>query len=333
MPPVKNILLIRLKSIGDVAFTLPAVNAVRDNFPSAKITFLTSKENAPLMRGFRAVDDVIALDRAAFRSGNPLRILPEFCGLLRRLRAGKFSLVVDFQGFGETAWLTRLIGAPLRWGSVYGPGRSWAYTRGFLREAKLHPVAWNLHLLNQAGLKTTTIKNDFMLPADVVNAARAFYAENKLDNSRPVLLIQPFTSSPQKNWPLEKYLAVACHWQSHGVQIIFTGGPADRPKLEPAVKDGFCVAAGLPLLVSAGLAQLASLTLGGDTGLGHLAVAQNKRVLMLLMNQKPGACVPFQHPAWAITPDQSDKISEITVDAVINATAATLNPLTGNASC
>ena len=58
----ESILLIRLKSIGDVAFTLPAVNAVRDNFPDAKITFLTSKENAPLLRGFREVAETITLD-------------------------------------------------------------------------------------------------------------------------------------------------------------------------------------------------------------------------------------------------------------------------------
>ena len=60
-----NILLIRLKAIGDVIFTLPAVSALREHFPAAKITFLTSKENATLLRGFPQVSEVIALDRAA----------------------------------------------------------------------------------------------------------------------------------------------------------------------------------------------------------------------------------------------------------------------------
>jgi len=44
----ENILLIRFKSIGDVLLTLPAVHAVRDNFPAAHITFFTVRENAPL---------------------------------------------------------------------------------------------------------------------------------------------------------------------------------------------------------------------------------------------------------------------------------------------
>jgi heptosyltransferase-1 len=47
-----NILLIRLKSIGDILFTLPAVHALRENFPDAKLHFLVSGEHAPLLRGF-----------------------------------------------------------------------------------------------------------------------------------------------------------------------------------------------------------------------------------------------------------------------------------------
>src|ERR1039458_579737 len=165
---MENILVIRLKAIGDVIFTLPAIGALRENFPAAKITFLTSKENAPLLRGFREVNEVITLDRVAFRSGNPLTVITEFFSLLRPLRAGKFSLVVDFQGFGETAWLARLTGAPQRWGSVYGSGRRWAYTRGLIRDEKMHPAEWNLQLLANCGVKSQIVKNEFSLLDDAL---------------------------------------------------------------------------------------------------------------------------------------------------------------------
>jgi ADP-heptose:LPS heptosyltransferase len=52
----ENILLIRLKSIGDILFLLPAVHRLR--------------ENASLLEGVREVDGVITLDRARFQSGN-----------------------------------------------------------------------------------------------------------------------------------------------------------------------------------------------------------------------------------------------------------------------
>jgi ADP-heptose:LPS heptosyltransferase len=330
---MENILVIRLKSIGDVVFTLPAVGALRENFPAAKITFLTSKENVPLLQGFREVNEVIALDRAVFRGGNPLKVIPEFFSLLRRLRAGKFSLVVDFQGFGETAWLARLTGATQRWGSVYGPGRRWAYSRGLTRQEKIHPAEWNLQLLAECGVEASAVKNEFLLPADALAAARDFFAENKLEVSRPTLIIQPFTSTAQKNWPQENFLAVARHWRERGVQVVFVGGPVDCQPLDPAKAKKFLVATGLPLLVSAGLVQLATLTLGGDSGLGHLAVAQGRRVVMLMMHKNPGACVPFQHPGWAVVPKNEGRISEITVETVLAETGKIFNPPAGNVSC
>ena len=140
------------------------------------------------------------------------------------------------------------------------------------------------------------------------------------------LVIQPFTSSAQKNWPLDNFLAVARHWRDLGVQVIFVGGPADQVRLEPARAETFCVAAGPPLLVSAGLVQLAALTLGGDTGLGHLAVAQGCRVVMLMMHNQPGACVPFQHPDWALTPRRPGHLQELTVEQVLVATRKVLQP-------
>ena len=146
----KNILMIRFKAIGDVVLTLPAVHAIRENFPDARISFFTVKENAPLLQGFLEVDEVIAIDRAALKK--PLRTVPQFFGLLRRLRAGNFSLVIDLQGYGETAWLTRLTGARERWGTVYGPGRAWAYTIGRQRNDQMHPADWNLALLHDCVL-------------------------------------------------------------------------------------------------------------------------------------------------------------------------------------
>lgn len=326
--PIENVLVIRLKAIGDILFTLPAVGALREQFPRAKITFLTSRENAGLLRGFAAVNDVIALDRAALRSGNPRKMGAEFLRLWRRLRGGKFSLAVDFQGFGETAWMARLTGAPERWGSVYGTGRGWAYTRGLPREDQCHPAEWNLRLLAGCGVGGGgAVKNEFVLPADAEAAARQFFSDQALETGRPTLVIQPFTSSAQKNWPLENFLAVARHWRAAGVQIIFVGGPADESGLAPARAENFCVATHLPLLVSAGLVRLATLTLGGDTGLGHLAVAQGRRVVMLMRHTPPGACIPFQHPEWALAPpERSWEIHDIPLAAVLAETGRVLSP-------
>src|SRR5437899_405359 len=130
-----SILLLRLKSIGDILFTMPAVDTVRASFPNSKITFLVSKEHATLLQGFRGVDAVLELDRARFRGKLGLKgILEETLSVLRALRAGNFSLAIDFQGYGETALMTRWTGAPERWGIVERTTRKWAYTKSIQRD-------------------------------------------------------------------------------------------------------------------------------------------------------------------------------------------------------
>jgi len=318
----ENILLIRFKSIGDILFTLPAVHVIREHFPQAKITFLTSRENASLIAGFRDVDEVLAIDRSVYHRRNVKAMVRETVSLWRRLRREKFSLAVDFQGYGETGVITWLSRAKNRWGSVYRSGRGWAYTHPVPRENQAHPANWNLSLLRQCGLGGGPVRNEFVVPDAAGDEARRFLAAQGLDSTRPTLFIQPFTSSPHKSWPLENYLALAAHWKNRGVQIIFGGGPGDVAALAPARQAGFAVSAGVPMLVTAGLMKSCALIVGGDTGLLHLAVAMDKRVVMLMPSAARSRCHPFQHADWVLTPpgDQT-RISEITPGAVIDACA------------
>lgn len=321
---MENILLIRLKSIGDVLFTLPAVNAVRTRYPGAKITFLTSSENATLLAGFPAVDEIITVDRNRFHHGGPAQILSGVIQLLGRLRRGDFSLAFDFQGYGETEWLAWWSGAPVRWGIVYQPGRGWAYTGITGRRNDVHPVEWNLALLRAAGLDTTLAGNEYLLPEAELARARDYFRAHHLDPQRITLFLQPFTSNPGKNWPLTYFIELARRARDQGYQVIFGGGPADAETLAPARAAGFLVAAGTPLAVSAGLMKLSSLVVGGDTGLLHLAVAMQKRVLMLMRSKEPGSCHPYQHLDWALTPERSLFMADLPPDRVWEAVTQAL---------
>jgi ADP-heptose:LPS heptosyltransferase len=321
MTAPENILLIRLKSIGDIVFTLPAVHAVRENFPDARLHFLVSKEHAELLRGFSDIDEIIPLDRAMYRSGNPIRLCSNFFKLVHHLREKNFSHLMDFQGYGETAWLSWLSGAPERWGCVYQTVRAWAYTRSVPRNQKIHPAEWRLELLRRCGLRVGPIRNEYILPADALAEGEKFFAENHLKIRKPTLFIQPFTSNPKKNWPLERFLDLARHFQSKDVQIVFGGGPNDRSSLESARTMGFAIAAGTPLPVSAALTKLSTVVVGADTGLLHLAVAMGKRVVMLMKSNAPGACHPFQHPDWTVMPSTRKTAFEIQTNAVIEACA------------
>ena len=324
----ENILLIRLRSIGDVLFTLPAVHAVRENFPDAKLHFLVSQEHAPLVRGFAEIDAVIPVDRKIYRSGKISTACASTLRLLRALRQPGFSRTIDFQGYGETALLSWWTGAPERWGTVYQSPRSWAYTHGVPRVETQHPAEASLGLLRDCGLRIGPIRNEYILPEDALEEARRFIAAHRLDTGRPTLFLQPFTSKTKNNWPLKNFLALAGHWQALGVHVVFGGGPADRAALESVRAAGFPVSAGVPLLVTGGLMKLSTLVVGGDTGLTHLAVALGRRGVMLMRSDhkddKRGQTFPFQHPDWTVAASPGQPISSVEINTVIKATTHAL---------
>ena len=58
-----KILLVRLRQIGDVAFTTPAVAALRRRFPDAHLTYLVEPAAAPVVSGNPHLNDVLVAPR------------------------------------------------------------------------------------------------------------------------------------------------------------------------------------------------------------------------------------------------------------------------------
>jgi ADP-heptose:LPS heptosyltransferase len=320
---MRRILLIRLGGLGDIVFTLPAVSAIRAAFPEAHITFLSYGEFTFLLEGFPRIDAVLKLNRDLYR--HPRTLLPQALRLLIQLRRGKYDLVVDFQGFGETGLFAKWTGAPERWGMVYRPSRRWAYTKGVRRELYVHPVDYQLEVVRQAGgIPIANPPARFLVPENAQRQARHLFSEWELEVGKPTIFIQPFSHGQQKNWGLQDYLQLARNWKAEGLQVLFGGGPSEREALEPVCRAGFAVAAGAPLLVSAGLVGLSTVILGGDTGLLHLAAAMGKRVVMLIGSKYPGNCFPYGHPEWAVAPEGCEIVSAIKPEPVIQACAQAL---------
>lgn len=313
--PPKRILVIRLKSMGDVIFTIPAVSALRAAFPAADITFLTSAENAVLTNGFPGDLTPMALDRGALKKSK-IKAIQNMIGLLRQIRSRKFDLVVDLQGYGETAWLAWLSGGHQRWGLVYRQGRAWAYTHTVNRNSEVHPADANLELIKACGVDAAPAAYHFDVAQHSVSEAAGWMTANGLVPGKPTLFFQPFTSSEQKNWPLDRFLELAHRRRSAGQQIIWGGGPKETGWLECVRKAGFAVAAGLPLPTMAGLLHHSSVVVGADTGILHLASAMGRRVVMIIRPFYPGVPCPYQHPEWCVTPPSGMPTSGVSIDAV-----------------
>src|SRR4051812_30599765 len=128
-----RILLVRLRQIGDVVFTTPAVHALRHRFPDAHLSYIVEPAAAPVVVNNPHLNDVIVAPR---RRG--VRGVLDDLALGRRLRAQRYDLAIDFHGGPRASLLTWLSGAPQRLGYEIA-GRSWMYTRRVARPRALRP--------------------------------------------------------------------------------------------------------------------------------------------------------------------------------------------------
>lgn len=308
--------------IGDNLFTLPAYHVVREAYPEATLTFLVAKQNAQIYQGFPGLDQVLTIDRQVYHGASYKQMLSETLKLITTVRRGKYQLVIDFTSSGETALLALVSRAMERWGMIKRKRsrvRSFYYTRVYKATEHIHNADKYVELVKKGGLKPLGIKNQFQVPHEYIEKAGSLLEEFGIAPKRPLLFIQPFTSDPNKDWPLEKQIQVAEYHRKRGIQVLFGGAPDERRRLRE-VEARFPVAAGkADLLTTAGLMKLSTVVLGGDTGPLHMAVALGKRVVMFMGPTSPVRYGPYQRLSWALTPDEGTDTRRIALETVIKA--------------
>ena len=97
---VDRILIIRLGALGDVVRTLPAVQAIRERYAHARITWLVEPGAAAILEGQSLIDQVLVFPRdelsRSFSQGRWVEAGRNLYSFVRDLRKEKFELVLDF---------------------------------------------------------------------------------------------------------------------------------------------------------------------------------------------------------------------------------------------
>ena len=90
---------------------------MRTRFPSARIDWLITPENAELVRHHPALSGVVLFDREKLAHfGRNWSATMEPVRLLRQIRRGRYELVIDLHGQLRSALVTLATGAPVRIG-------------------------------------------------------------------------------------------------------------------------------------------------------------------------------------------------------------------------
>jgi ADP-heptose:LPS heptosyltransferase len=319
-----KILLIRLRLIGDVVLTTPAIRAIREAFPDATLTYLVERYAAPIVQDNPHLDRVLVIPAA---TGWP-RFRQDFT-LAQQLRHERFDLVVDFHGGPRASWLAWASGAPVRIGYAV-KGRSWMYTTVVPRPRELRPRhsvenQWDLLPWVAAALaRPADPARDRVemreSPAAAVTLARRLEALGIAGHHR-LIVIHVSAGNPFRRWPAEAFVELVARLGAAGQdrRIILTSGPSEADAAKRIGSDARAllgtgpdasVIAGedftLPELRS--LIGRASLFIGGDTGPLHVAATTDVPILGIYGPTLPVRSAPWR-PSWLVT--ESVEVPEV----------------------
>lgn len=306
-----RILAVRLRQIGDVVFTTPTLGALRSRFPDARITYLVEPAAAPVLRGNPIIDELIVAPRERGLAG----LLGEW-QLIRRLRAARFDLVLDFHGGPRASLLSWLSGAPQRIGYEV-IGRAWMYTTRVPRARELRPRhsvenQWDLLACLQVPAPTPS-DNPVTMAVDPATAqavgerlaAVGVAAEHRL------IVLHVSAGNPFRRWPIPAFAEVAARLAGEDPRhrVLVTSGPSERTAATTVIETARqqLTVDTAPRVLACGefslselraLVDRAALFIGGDSGPMHIAATSQVPIVGLYGPTLPVRSRPWRDPRW-----------------------------------
>jgi heptosyltransferase-1 len=303
-----NVLLIRLRLIGDVVFTTPAVRALRRRFPRARLAYLVEPEAAPVVRHNPHLDEIIVAPRPTGRA----RLTGDLA-LASRLRRAHYDLVIDFHGGPRSSWLAWASGAPRRIGYAVR-ARGWMYTERVPRARELRPrhsVENQWDLLTPLGIGPPDRRGDpTEMPEDPA-AARAVAA--RLDRAgitgTCLIVLHVSAGNPFRRWPAPSFADLVARLAAADPdrRVVVISGPSEsaaagaigdmaRQRLAPAARDRVAHLGEFDLAELRALVGRAALFVGGDSGPLHVAGTTRTPIVGLFGPTLSARSAPWRDP-------------------------------------
>jgi lipopolysaccharide heptosyltransferase III len=278
LPPQAWVLLIRLRSIGDILLMTPALRLLKEWRPDLRISVVVEPRFKDLLEGNPDVEETLELGE-----GRGLAKLWARLRAVRKIRSRRFDVCANLHGGPTSLWLTRLSGARVKAGFAHfrSPG---AYdvlipdARKILGVESVHTAEHQASAFFYLGLPRREIPRARLCVSpqsqEWWNQERTKLGLKPGDN---YALIHPAALFSTKQWAPEKFAELG-RWleRERGLQAVHACGPG-----ESAVLDAVEHSAGRALLrlERASLGEFAAalagarVFIGNDSGPAHMAAA------------------------------------------------------------
>jgi heptosyltransferase-3 len=276
----KCILLIQLGDIGDVILTLPAVRALRDNFPNSLIVVCVREKAREIITDCSLASTVITVrkERKSMKA-----VILDQVHWLQELRAHRFDLTIDLRTGTRGAIIAGFSGARTRIGRFADDGKLWR-NRVFTHlvtppdEGAQYAVEHNLNILSPLDLKIYDRTLHITVPSYRKQAAARLFTRENIPMNRPILAFHPFSLWKYKELQVDSCVELIDTVRQHyEMTVVITGSSEERDRADQVVAR--CRIKPINLAGKTSIGELAAVLsachafIGVDTAALHLAAA------------------------------------------------------------
>ncbi len=276
---MRNILIIKLRYIGDVLLATPTVRAIKVARPDARVTMMVNRGTEDVLSGNQDLDEIVVLDKGS---------LAAQWRLIAGLRRRRFDTVINLTDGDRSAFLSWVSGAPVRIG--FNDEHRW---RGKYYTEVVQPVPGVQHRIDrdlealkplniQAGSKDLQL---WLVPEEM-NSADQLLDQLGVQRSQPIVVLQPGARYWFKAWPPERFAELADQLTTqYGCQVLIGGSNQDidlAQQIQQKAKCNPIIMAGRTTIKQfAAIAKKSALFVGSDSGAMHIASAVGTPVVAL----------------------------------------------------
>ena len=302
---MQRVLVIKLGALGDFVLSFRSFETIRQHFPDAEITLLTTRPFQRLAVASKWFNRVWVDERPKVGQ------IHQFFSLRARIIAADFDLVIDLQNTDRTSlYYHMLIPKQPLWSGI-ARGCAHRYTPRLQR--KNHAIDREVMQLAQLG----------MAPLDRPDLSwlnKAFGSKSHRITAQTVLLASGHALiSRDRSWPIASYAEVINRLVERGAQVVLIGTKDDVPhnrRLKNLCTEVRDLTDQVNLLELAVLGQQAGYALGNDNGIMRLLANCGCQSLMLLSAAHKNAASPAARHVKTL---QNADINLIEVDNVLKA--------------
>jgi heptosyltransferase-3 len=287
----RNILVIDFGQMGDVMLSLPALAALRQRFPRARITVAVGKPGKQIVELTGSANETLVVDRVELRDGFAPASVFKIARLVKEVRRRRFDFVIDLHSLSETNLLGFLSGAPHR---LYSrrPGRSLDFLSNFrpappVEDREKHAVERYLDVL--APLKVGEVSREPRLPLrpEAERVVDQLFKKEKIGRDAPLVGVFPGAGNVSRQWRLARFAEIAERVaRNDGLRTLVFLGPEERGRARE-MRAAF-PARTTTVIERLDIAQLASavarlsVLVSNDTGPVHVAASVGTPVVVMV---------------------------------------------------